>query len=249
MDANTLLTNVGGRYGAPMGRIADHTNTSATVCLFRVRMVDDAYDSGGAYWGSGTPLYAAIGDDFAHYLRAENFAAAYTALNNLFSQLCILDSSQYESAQSATEHTTADLWKTLTTEQRAFVTSYLDCALWTCNEDDDTPYNESHGIDDFARSALMSAITDCLTFIADNRADLESRCLLSMATWQPGGAAYKTAEQAGHDFWLTRNGHGCGFWSRPEVWGEEQAARLTSASVAFGESDVYDADGLLYFSP
>ena len=26
--------------------------------------------------------------------------------------------------------------------------------------------------------------------------------------------------QAGHDFWLTRNGHGSGFWDRKEVYGE-----------------------------
>ena len=27
------------------------------------------------------------------------------------------------------------------------------------------------------------------------------------------------AEQIGHDLWLTRNGHGAGFWDRPEVYG------------------------------
>lgn len=26
--------------------------------------------------------------------------------------------------------------------------------------------------------------------------------------------------QMGHDFWLTRNGHGVGFWDRPEIWGD-----------------------------
>ena len=26
-------------------------------------------------------------------------------------------------------------------------------------------------------------------------------------------------EQAGHDFWFTRNRHGTGFWDRPELYG------------------------------
>ena len=29
-----------------------------------------------------------------------------------------------------------------------------------------------------------------------------------------------SAEQLGHDLWLTRNRHGAGFWDRPEVYGE-----------------------------
>ena len=28
-----------------------------------------------------------------------------------------------------------------------------------------------------------------------------------------------SAEQLGHDLWFTRNGHGVGFWDRPEVYG------------------------------
>lgn len=42
--------------------------------------------------------------------------------------------------------------------------------------------------------------------------------------------------QAGHDFWLTRNGHGAGFWDRPELYGEDAAATLTRVSEAIGET-------------
>lgn len=52
-------------------------------------------------------------------------------------------------------------------------------------------------------------------------------------------AAGVDPSQAGHDFWLTRNGHGVGFWDRPEIYGEELADQLTRASKACGE---YDAD-------
>ena len=43
--------------------------------------------------------------------------------------------------------------------------------------------------------------------------------------------------QAGHDFWLTRNHHGCGFWDGE--WEEPQATELTEASKKFGEFGLY----------
>lgn len=54
-------------------------------------------------------------------------------------------------------------------------------------------------------------------------------------------------EQAGHDFWLTRNGHGAGFWDGD--WPEPQATELTDAAKMFGMSDLYlGDDGLLYLN-
>lgn len=43
--------------------------------------------------------------------------------------------------------------------------------------------------------------------------------------------------QIGHDLWLTRNGHGTGFWDRPEVYGEENARILSLMAAAMGEHD------------
>mgnify|MGYP003653116883 FL=1 len=42
-------------------------------------------------------------------------------------------------------------------------------------------------------------------------------------------------EQIGHDLWLTRNGHGAGFWDRPEVYGADNARVLTLMARAMGE--------------
>lgn len=47
-------------------------------------------------------------------------------------------------------------------------------------------------------------------------------------------------EQAGHDFWFTRQGHGVGFWDRPEIYGKEVADLLTKVCKAVGE--VHDVD-------
>lgn len=43
--------------------------------------------------------------------------------------------------------------------------------------------------------------------------------------------------QAAHDLWFTRNGHGVGFWDRPEIYGEALAAELTRVAEAMGSVD------------
>lgn len=49
----------------------------------------------------------------------------------------------------------------------------------------------------------------------------------------------------GHDFWLTRNGHGAGFWDGD--WGEENGKVLTELARSFGEFFVYlGNDDLVY---
>ncbi|KKL49145.1 hypothetical protein LCGC14_2318420, partial [marine sediment metagenome] len=50
-----------------------------------------------------------------------------------------------------------------------------------------------------------------------------------------------------HDFWLTRNGHGAGFWDGD--WPEPAAICLTKASKQFGAVDILVGDnGTLYFN-
>ena len=52
-------------------------------------------------------------------------------------------------------------------------------------------------------------------------------------------------EYAGHDFWLTRNGHGCGFWDGD--WEERVGEILTASAKSFGELSVYlGDDGKIY---
>ena len=46
-------------------------------------------------------------------------------------------------------------------------------------------------------------------------------------------------DYAGHDFWLTRNGHGAGFWDRGLG---EAGKKLTDAAHAFGECNLYLGD-------
>ena len=58
----------------------------------------------------------------------------------------------------------------------------------------------------------------------------------------------KGYDHIGHDFWLTRNGHGAGFWDgdyRDRDAGEDYGDQLTSIVKAnFAECDVWaDGDG------
>ena len=58
----STLTNVSSRYGAPMGRPGIRPvdfKAPVTFYLRRVYLNGGGYDSGGAYWGFGQPLYRA----------------------------------------------------------------------------------------------------------------------------------------------------------------------------------------------
>ncbi len=50
-------------------------------------------------------------------------------------------------------------------------------------------------------------------------------------------------EEAGHDFWLTRNGHGAGFFDG--AWGKA-GDRLTKAAHTWGEVYLYVDGGKIY---
>ena len=67
-------------------------------------------------------------------------------------------------------------------------------------------------------------------------------CVRQEIDWQ----GVVSPEQFGHDFWLTRNGHGAGFWDRGlGALGSE----LSEAARSFGTVDVYEGgDNWLYFS-
>jgi hypothetical protein len=84
--------------------------------------------------------------------------------------------------------------------------AYIECALWaeTDNADESggEPLDANYSADDIAPEALATLRADCETFAERARA----------AGFAITG--YWSDEQLGHDLWLTRNGHGTGFWDR-----------------------------------
>lgn len=101
---------------------------------------------------------------------------------------------------------------------------YLTCAAWA-----DTPEDIEAGLD-FAPYVEEMALADCMRFVGINW-ELLKDC-------QP--------EQVGHDFWLTRNGHGAGFWDRPEVYGgKDNAESLSDSARSFGQRYIFEHKGQL----
>lgn len=113
----------------------------------------------------------------------------------------------------------------------SFTTQYIATALWSSTDDSDKPLDDQYTIDDLHPEALKAMLTDCDLFQQSNANDIDSF---------PNDSDRETDEQAGHDFWLTRNGHGSGFWDGD--WPEPHADRLTKASEAFGVKNLYVGD-------
>lgn len=110
---------------------------------------------------------------------------------------------------------------------------YITCALWASNLDGEelTPETEAK--------------------LAKHADDFAERFPLACQLWERYGLS------AGHDLWLSRNGHGAGFWDRTiDAFkpGENEVAAfalvqnaLDSAAKALGECNlILGDDGLVY---
>lgn len=80
MPCSNPTPDVSSKYGAPMGRHTgpNYLETSAgKLYLRRVPINSGGYDRGGAYWGSGQPLfYVEDVDGNSQFLRAASRADA-----------------------------------------------------------------------------------------------------------------------------------------------------------------------------
>lgn len=116
-----------------------------------------------------------------------------------------------------------------------FTVGYFEAAEFTDCHSDSPDLNDAGG---FSDSLIASSVADCQRFQTENADDL---VLYEELTGRP-------MDHAGHDFWLTRNGHGAGFWDREGVDGTDKAAviacltRLDGAAQAFGQIDLYAGD-------
>lgn len=104
-------------------------------------------------------------------------------------------------------------------EIETFANAYKECALWSSVDDDSTPLDASYTIGDFNQESEYKILADCISFM-----------LQSYDIMKETNADYS---QHGHDFWLTRNGHGAGFWDRGY---REAGEKLSNIARGFGES-------------
>lgn len=106
--------------------------------------------------------------------------------------------------------------------------SYKVAALWSSSVEGDTsdgqPLYESadseFSTDDLTPETESRFRADCAAFFKAHRDTIES------ATVSRGSGEYSKFEQAGHDLWLTQNGHGAGFWDGD--WSEPHGDKLDS---------------------
>jgi hypothetical protein len=129
----------------------------------------------------------------------------------------------------------------------AFFVGYVEALLWSegCRgmiqhpdhehayaerpEDCDTSLDRFYDGGDLGADAMVEIINDVLDFVVMNWADLQEFARLTQ----------RPADYAGHDFLLTRNHHGAGFWDRGAG---EVGERLTAASDPYGDTSAYVGD-------
>lgn len=142
-----------------------------------------------------------------------------------------------------------------------FAQGYVEAMFFTngdCGDDREDLLNEL-GVTRLTKASIAKIKNDCNAFLSHIMPD---GCFVRQ--WLDRVDGYSD-EQAGRDFWFTRQGHGVGFWDRKELesdaqelwrelgcprvgekgWNEYASARenspgnaLTAACKAFGESYV-----------
>jgi hypothetical protein len=115
-----------------------------------------------------------------------------------------------------------------------FAEAYIRTALWSSTDESDEsggePLDKNYDASDLSHDTLREMVHDAALFVRAARKYVGS-----------------SNEQAGHDFWLTRNGHGAGFWDGD--WKEPAASDLTKLSKKFGSYDLYvENDGRVHGS-
>ena len=122
---------------------------------------------------------------------------------------------------------------------KTFTAAYIETALWSSvDESSDqggAPLDKNYDPDDIA---------------PDTRKRMEKDCREFYAEWEDAWTESAWSDwQAGHDFWLSRNGHGAGFFDRYfrkgstlGTLGPRTRDALQKAAKAYGSFDLYVGD-------
>ncbi len=120
-----------------------------------------------------------------------------------------------------------------------FTQGYIAAALWSTNDESTPqggePLDSNYDSSDIDPETLAEIVQDCKNFQLQHAPLLDEY----YKQIQPKDGATPQA-MAGHDYWLTRNGHGCGFWDRDID--EQLGQQLTEACKKAGEVWWYVGD-------
>lgn len=104
----------------------------------------------------------------------------------------------------------------------AFLKQYLETALWSSIDENEYYFDSNYTIDDFSDEAMNRAMKDCALFIK------KAKDLLN-----------DDDEKNGHNFWLSRNGHGAGFFDE-DTYDSNTRKALQELSKEFGECYLFE---------
>ncbi len=117
------------------------------------------------------------------------------------------------------------------TKLDSFTESYIETALWSSTDADGTPLDNIDA--ELAPETVARFQQDCAKFEAESNAIFEAHDL------------HASDYHVAHDFWLTRNRHGAGFWDGD--YPKPVDTLLTELAHSYGECDLYVGDdGKLY---
>ena len=110
----------------------------------------------------------------------------------------------------------------LTDDEIDFALAYFECMIWA-----DQPEGAALGIEDLEPDFLRAQTFEAISFYLRYEYAI----------------GYENVEQAGRDLWLTRNGHGAGFWDRGDTYkdvdsGYDFASLLTEAAERLGSTEL-----------
>ncbi len=151
-----------------------------------------------------------------------------------------VESDKHDGSRESAERIAKQHFSTpVTVSLDEFTSAYIETALWSSTDSSDQPLDHNYDASNLAPATLERMIDDCARF------QVEQTEWITSEFCQRYGPDYGIDGRAGHDFWLTRNGHGAGFWDGD--WTEPASTKLTEASKGFGECQLYVGDdGRLY---
>lgn len=234
--------DVSSKYGAPMGRRSTDLSETGMVRVFRVIMVDGAYDDGGAYWGASDKAVFCARDENGDeaFTRAKSIDSAVKHFEIPADRLDLTDDPMDHIDEFFEAYVTAALWSSTdnqkdcpkcdaqgTTEDGKCSECNGHCRVPDPDGNGGSPLDENYSEADLSPECLASLRKDCEAFVRNHGFP------------KYGARCYSDAQKAGYDFFLTQCGHGTGFWDRGLG---DVGDKFSKFAKAFGSVDLYVGD-------
>lgn len=132
-------------------------------------------------------------------------------------------------------------------QKQEFIAGYLTAALWSSTDTIEDEDGEAEGVPldryEWADGEAEKLHADCHDFMQEYSKLLERYVRRVQAS-----GAYTEWELAGHDFWLTRCGHGVGYWDRGAGVVGDMLAKRCGFGTPYQNIDLTlgDGDELVY---